>query len=257
MDGALARMWGMRNTYQILVDKPERNPRHRRTLCHLKYCGQRESAFMRLVGRNVENRTMLRRNSVVSTNNILAMKPEERPLACCRIGAESEGNNEPGPFVRLKYLQNAVCILLVLTVDCYRSVLTVCDVWVGLCNALCGMMCVCFNVPDNAMWWSRPYVEPQRPEPKSHRTCSNKRWMARHCVTSIASGTRTEVLRKLHKYIVTWCVLWWGTLMCVDHCQCTDLKKPRISKCTDWIKLAVDMDQWRTLVDMAINLRAP
>jgi hypothetical protein len=38
----------------------------------------------------------------VSTPNILARKPEESPLPFCKIGAESEGNNWPGPLVRLK-----------------------------------------------------------------------------------------------------------------------------------------------------------
>jgi hypothetical protein len=44
------------------------------------------------IAKNVENKTILQRNSGVSTPNILARKSEEGPLPYCRTGAESEGN---------------------------------------------------------------------------------------------------------------------------------------------------------------------
>jgi hypothetical protein len=45
---------------------------------------------------------VLRRNSGVSTPSFLAWKSEESPLLYCKIEADSEGNNQPGPLVRGK-----------------------------------------------------------------------------------------------------------------------------------------------------------
>jgi hypothetical protein len=42
---------------------------------------------------------VLKRNSEVSTPNILTRKSEEGPLPYCRTGVESEGNNRPGPLL--------------------------------------------------------------------------------------------------------------------------------------------------------------
>jgi hypothetical protein len=49
---------------------------------------------------------------VVSTPNILARKSEGGLLPYCKIGAKSEGNNQPGPLVseenRLRMFYNRV-----------------------------------------------------------------------------------------------------------------------------------------------------
>lgn len=48
----------------------------------------------------VKNKTVFKRNYCVLTPDILAWKSEERPLSHCKIGAESDSNNQPGPLVR-------------------------------------------------------------------------------------------------------------------------------------------------------------
>jgi hypothetical protein len=44
-------------------------------------------------------KSVLQRNSGLSTPNILARKSKEVPLSYCRTGAKSEGNNQPGLLV--------------------------------------------------------------------------------------------------------------------------------------------------------------
>jgi hypothetical protein len=75
-------------------------PHCRQTSYQLNFRGEHKGAYYcetyEETAKKVENQIVLKRNTGVSTPNILASKLEEGPLPYCRAGAESEGNNRSG-----------------------------------------------------------------------------------------------------------------------------------------------------------------